>query len=48
MRHFRFLGSGLLTLALLAGSAIAQTGTVTTIYNFDTTTGNGPHVASRL
>jgi hypothetical protein len=36
MRHFRFLGSGLLTLALLVGSAIAQTGTVTTLYNFVT------------
>jgi hypothetical protein len=43
MRHFRFLGSGLLTLALLVGSAIAQTGTVTTLYNFDITTGTAPN-----
>jgi uncharacterized repeat protein (TIGR03803 family) len=39
MRHFRFLGSGLLALALLAGSAIAQTGTAITLYNFATATG---------
>jgi uncharacterized repeat protein (TIGR03803 family) len=44
MRHFRFLGSGLLalTLALTLMPQFAAAQTVTTLYNFDITTGNGP------